>query len=384
VSDSLGPSQHPARLERRGGRLNWLVWVAGAAVALWGGAAAARKTAHTHAAPPLLRDTGLYSDFSQHVVAPENLAYSPQYPLWTDAAGKRRWFWLPPGTAIDGSKPDAWDFPVGTRFWKEFSFGGRRVETRYLERQGDGTWLYATYAWNADETQAVLVPEEGQPNAYPLGGGLAHSIPSINDCKACHEGRSTRVLGFSALQLSPDRDPNALHAEPMPAPGVELNYLVKHKLLKRFPRALLDTPPRIIAATPTERAALGYLHGNCGHCHSDDSMLKNLEFGLRHALVHEPGAPERAIATAVGKHFKAQAAGQTEDAVYRIEPGHPERSVVLQRMGSRYAALQMPPLGTVVVDDEATALVSRWIAETGAPTVAPGLSGSSAHHEEGQ
>jgi hypothetical protein len=263
---------------------------------------------------------------------------------------------------------------VGTKFWKEFSFHGQRVETRYMERQADGTWLYATYAWSADESEAVLVSDKGQPGACELGEGRWHSIPSVNDCKACHQGQGTEVLGFSALQLSPDRDPNAVHAEPMPAPGVDLHYLVKHKLLKRFPRALRETPPRLTAATPTERAALGYLHGNCGHCHNDDGMLRILAFSLRHAMGDAPTAPERAVATAVGKPAKARASGQP--AVLRIEPGHPERSAVLQRMGSRYAALQMPPLGTVMVDGEAMALVSRWIAESAAPAAAPGLSGS--------
>ena len=51
------------------------------------------------------------------------------------ARRKRRWISLPPGSAIDASDPDAWAFPVGTRLWKEFSFGGQRVETRYMERQ---------------------------------------------------------------------------------------------------------------------------------------------------------------------------------------------------------------------------------------------------------
>jgi hypothetical protein len=378
VSDSAVSQQSPAHPERRGWRLQWLACLVGVAVALWGGAATARKVSRTRAPPQHLRDTGLYSDFRQHVVASGNLEYSPQYPLWTDGAAKRRWFSLRPGTAIDGAKPNAWVFPVGTRFWKEFSFGGRRIETRYLERQVDGSWLYAAYAWNEDESEAVLVPDRGKPGACEVAGGW-HRIPSVNDCKACHQGQPTEVLGFSALQLSPDRDPNAVHAEPVPAPGVDLNYLVKNKLLKRFPKALLDTPPRITAATSTGRAALGYLHGNCGHCHNDDGSLRNLELALRHALGDGPTAPARATATTVGQRVKARAPGQTQDAMLRVEPGRPERSVVLQRMSSRYAALQMPPLGTVVVDDEAVALLSRWIAETPAPTTGPGVTGNSSN-----
>ena len=42
----------------------------------------------------------------------------------------------------------------------------------------------------------------------------------------------------------------------------------------------------------------------------------------------------------------------------------------MQRVSSRYAALQMPPLGTELVDDEAVALLRRWIAEVDGPSTA--------------
>ena len=73
------------------------------------------------------------------------LSFTPQYPLWSDGAQKRRWLYLPPGSFIDASRPDAWEFPRGTRLWKEFAYGGRRVETRYIERLADGSWRFAAY-----------------------------------------------------------------------------------------------------------------------------------------------------------------------------------------------------------------------------------------------
>ncbi|KFE68355.1 hypothetical protein DB31_7592 [Hyalangium minutum] len=343
---------------------------------LGGGLALAKAPVGPRAPPPTLSGTGLYGDIRQHGVASRVLEYSPQYPLWTDGALKRRWVSLPPGKAIDGSRPNAWVFPVGTKFWKEFSFHGRRVETRYMERQADGTWLYASYAWQADESEAVLVPSQGLPGACEVEEGRWHAVPSLNDCKACHQGQDTEVLGFSALQLSTDRDPNALHAEPVPAPGVDLKYLVEHNLLKRLPRALRETPPRLAASTPTERAALGYLHGNCGHCHNDEGMLKGLGLAFRHVVGQGALGSERAVATAVGIPLRARPAGLPPDARFRLEPGRPEHSGALLRMGSRQAATQMPPLGTVVVDGQAMALLSRWAAESLGPGSAPVLSGS--------
>ncbi|MDM7915125.1 MAG: hypothetical protein QUU85_07645 [Candidatus Eisenbacteria bacterium] len=115
----------------------------------------------TAAAPARLADTGLYSDPATRTVAQENIPYEPQYPLWSDGAVKRRWVHIPPGTHIDASDPDHWQFPIGTRFWKEFSFDGRPVETRFITRGDNGEWMYFAYRWNAEGTDAVLAPEQG-------------------------------------------------------------------------------------------------------------------------------------------------------------------------------------------------------------------------------
>jgi hypothetical protein len=307
--------------------------------------------------PQTLQETGLYADFTTLQIDSRHLPFSPQYPLWTDGATKRRWISLPQGTAIDASDPDAWIFPVGTRLWKEFAFGGRRVETRYLERGADGQWLYAAYAWSPDGRKTQLVSERGRRAAYPLPGGRSHAIPGLSDCKACHQGGRGEVLGFSALQLSPDRDPGAPHAEAMT--HVDLKYLVDNGLIVGLPTSAREAP-RIMAASATERAALGYLHGNCGHCHNDQGSLQNIGLFLRQRS-GTTGQP--AIATTVGHPVKKPAPGQSPDAVLRIEPGHPERSGLMQRVASRYPALQMPPMGTELVDEEAVALLRRWAAE---------------------
>jgi hypothetical protein len=313
--------------------------------------------------PSTLHETGLYADPDTLQVDPAHLAFAPQYPLWSDGATKRRWISLPPGTAIDGSDPEAWIFPVGTRFWKEFSFNGARVETRYLERRADGQWLYAAYAWSADGREAQLVSARGKRGAYSLAGGRSHTIPGVTDCKACHQGGPSEVLGFGTLQLSSERDAGALHAELRLEPHVDLRYLVENGLLVGLPKALLDEPPRIAAATATERAALGYMHGNCGHCHNERGSLQNIALFLRHSVMN---AGEPASTSTIGQPVRKPAPGQSPDAVLRVEPGHPDRSGLMQRVSSRSSALQMPPLGTELIDDEAVRLLYRWIEEKGA------------------
>jgi len=170
------------------------------------------------------------------------------------------------------------------------------------------------------------------------------------------------VLGVTALQLSPDRDPHAPHAEPLPDGAVDLRTLAARGLVRGLPARVTATPPRIVASTPTARAALGYLHGNCGGCHTGAGELRSLAFALNYTLNRADGEAPPALLTAVGKpsKFKLQTAA---DAVERVCAGQPEKSVLVQRMASRHPLVQMPPLGTRLVDEEAVSLIRRWIAE---------------------
>jgi len=319
--------------------------------------------------PPTLRDTGLYSDWATKTVAAENLLYSPQYPLWTDGARKSRWLRIPKGTFIDASNPDVWRFPEGTRVWKEFRFG-RRAETRFIERTRAG-WQFASYVWNEDETEAPLAPELGISQSVPIRDGIRHAIPSRIDCRVCHEAGPVRLLGVTTLQLSPDRDPNAPHAEALPPGAVNLPALVARGLVRGLPARLTATPPRIIARSPTARAALGYLNGNCGGCHTGLGQLSSLDFALNYPFNRAESEAAPALLTTVG-HMSKFRVPAAPDTVERVCAGHPERSVLVARMSSRNPLVQMPPLGTQIVDEEAVNLIRRWISEdTGSPEPAP-------------
>ncbi len=324
------------------------------------GAAPGTSPVAVGVAPAHLADTGLYSDFDSKTIRAGNLAYEPQYPLWSDGARKRRWICLPPGSAIDASDPGHWRFPVGTKLWKEFSFG-RRVETRYMELGADGNWILATYVWNGDETDATLAPESGVKGVCEIRPGVMHDIPGRYDCMACHEGQPNRVLGFSALQLSPDRDPLAPHAQ-TPEPGaVDLAALIRRGLLRGYPASWTKHPPRIDAATPRARAAIGYLHGNCSGCHNEEGPLASLGFSMEVAVSRSGATEPRILATAVGRTSHFHPAEFPAGPCVRFAPGSPEQSVAVARISTRNPYVQMPPLGTHVVDDEAVQLITDWI-----------------------
>lgn len=311
--------------------------------------------------PARLSETGLYAEGAAGSIHPEAMSFTPQYPLWSDGTTKRRWLRLPAGTSIDASNADAWKFPPGTRLWKEFSHG-RPIETRMIERLPDGSWRYSVYVWNEQGTEATLAPENGiaaLPAATAPGG--KYRILAQADCRACHEAANVPVLGFSALQLSPDRDPMAANAFPTAPGDVDLPRLVSKGDITNLSREFLTHPPRIAARSPLERAALGYLHGNCGHCHSraESDPLVPVDIVLEQAVSGQRNASTAVLDSLVDAPGDYRMAG----ARALVASGHPELSTLVLRMKTRNPMARMPPLGTSVPDAQGIALMEKWISD---------------------
>ncbi len=306
--------------------------------------------------PERLSDTGLFAPGTL-TVRSYVLAYSPRYSLWSDGATKRRWLSLPPATSIDASSPDAWNFPVGTRLWKEFGFDAP-IETRMIERMADGEWRFAVYVWEASGKDAVLAPSAGIPR-LPVAAapGGRYDIPSQDDCRSCHEGAAVPVLGVSALQLAQERDAGTSHTDWQRGSDIDLRYLVDLGLVSGLPDSVLKNSPEIAAPTATARSALGYLHANCGHCHNDSGSLNELDLVLAQTVAPGVDSVQKVLNSLVGRPGDFR----TRDLETRLVPGHPESSLLTARMRSRNPVLQMPPLGTRIIDTEGLALVERWI-----------------------
>ncbi len=309
--------------------------------------------------PGRLSETGLYVAGQPGAIAPENRPFSPQYPLWTDGAAKARWVYLPPASTIDASDPNEWDVPVGTRFWKEFQFNGRKVETRMIWRASRSRWVFATYVWNEEQTDATLAPVDGIPKVAPVSASRLHSIPSVNDCTACHGTTRPGPLGFNALQLSPDRDPNAIHGEPLGPGMLTLSALVAEGRLRKAPADAFNEAPRIQTTNARTRAALGYLVANCGSCHNGRGEIAALGPVLRYdELLRDADAVADRL---VNQPTRWQVPNVGEGKSMVVSDASPDQSALLVRMRSRSPSSQMPPLGTVLRDAEAVQRLTEWV-----------------------
>ena len=294
--------------------------------------------------PTELVCTGLYADFATRVVAGDVKAYDPSIELWSDGAEKRRFIRLPPGTTIDTRDMDHWVFPAGTRLWKEFSVQGKRAETRYLEKEPDGTWLRTTYAWSADQSSATELTA-GMSNVF----GSGYDIPAQTECAICHDGAPDGVLGFEAIGLSTPQ-----------ATGLTMAELVRQGLVQA------SGAPLSIPGPPAAVAALGWLHANCGNaCHNRTEKAYARSTGLFMRLTVGDLASVEATdtyVTAVGVTSGFQPSGaEAGDPFLRIKPDDVAHSAIPYRAASREPGVQMPPIATHVPDPAGVALLDTWI-----------------------
>jgi len=338
-----------------------VVIVIAAAVAIDGGVLQRVTAAEsTPRAPARLSETGLYVLDRVGVVDERNRPFTPQYPLWSDGATKTRWVFLPPGTTIDTRDDSAWDFPVGTRFWKEFTFNGRKVETRMLWKATAANWIAASYLWNDERTDATLASDLGEPDVAAVSSSRRHSIPSTADCFACHGAKRTEPLGFNPLQLSTDRDPNAIHAESLASGSLTLETLQREGLISPARTGSIGAPPRVRTTDPATRTMLGYLSANCGSCHLGDGEIAVRVPSLRYDQMLRDG--DAVAASLIGRATSWRVPGVRDGASVLIDVASPESSAMLVRMRSRSPSSQMPPLGTVLRDEAAIEKMRQWIA----------------------
>lgn len=302
--------------------------------------------------PGELRCTGLYSNWEMRTLRCGVQAYAPAYELWSDGAGKQRYVWLPPGSTIDVTNPNDWDFPVGTRFWKEFYVGPegnqKLGETRYLLRSEAG-WLYTAYVWDEAGTVANQ-HNEGVDDLF----GTGHSVPSREQCKTCHNGREEFILGWDFIMLGPG------------ANGVTAQALADAGQLDGLDMAHLAAT---VPGDEIERAALTYLHANCGvSCHNTTLDAAANPSGLYLRL--ELDALDSVLSTGAGSAINqlpgpnamfSDLPDQPSEPYYDFRPLDPERSLVLARMRFRGSETAMPPLGTHVADQAGVDMVRAWI-----------------------
>ena len=313
---------------------------------------------------PKLSDYGLFKDVSARELADGVVPYDLVNPLFSDHAAKHRAVYVPKGKTAAYTETAVFDFPVGSVLIKTFAFAPdmrepakdeRYVETRLLIRKADG-WVAYPYVWNAAGTEAVYSPvgdKQVIETISPDGEALTinYAVPNRNQCKECHS------LGDDFVPIGPTAR-NLNHVGPQ---GVaQLADWETRGILTGLPANAPAAPP-IDGDAPIEDRARAWLDINCAHCHRAKGGASNSGLFL---------AWNETNPTGWGVHKRPTAAGRgSGDDLFVIEPGHPDKSILLHRMESIEPGVAMPELGRSLVDPKGVALIRSWIASM--PPVEP-------------
>jgi uncharacterized repeat protein (TIGR03806 family) len=280
------------------------------------------------------------------------LPYEVAAPLWSDGTDKRRFLYLPPGRRAERDAEGHLTFPAGTVAIKHFALAGRAIETRLLILTPE-KWTGHTYVWNDEQTEAER-KVAGQRRVFVNAAGedQPYLIPNTNQCGNCHEQDDVLdLLGVTEAQL--DR----LVTPPEAGMAVNQRHWLALQGVLPDPGA---TPPAgrplvdPYGDAPLDDRARSWLHANCAHCHraGGNGGPSGLKLGI------DEDDPTR---LGVCKGPVAAGSGSGELTV-DVDPGHPERSIMVLRMKSSDPEVKMPEIPNLLPDPRGVALIEAWIA----------------------
>ena len=298
--------------------------------------------------PATLSAYGFFADLKTRTPAARVTPYALNTPLFSDYSIKQRYVYVPAGRPAAYNATAVLDLPVGSALIKTFGYGAgaafKPIETRVLLHRAGG-WVALPYVWNADLSDAVLKRAGTRiPVSFTDPSGqartISYAVPNQNQCKDCHTlSGAITPIGPTVRNLDD---------------GAQLARLVKAGVLAATP---VDAP-RLArwddTSAPLEGRARAYLEVNCAHCHNPAGAASNSGLFLDSARV-DP------VALGIGKRPVAAGRGSGGHD-FAIDPGHPERSIMIHRMISTEPGVAMPELGRATTHAEGVALISQWIA----------------------
>lgn len=285
------------------------------------------------------------------------LPYDLINSLFSDYAQKKRFVWMPEGTqATYSSDGEILNFPTGAVLIKNFYYDNvspnnatQIIETRLMIKRAD-KWIFATYVWNDEQTEAFLDMEGSNMNVTWLQDGeemsVNYKIPTSEDCARCHSNGSTHIpIGPKPQNLSKD----FIYAN-----GVQ-NQLAKWKeegYLNSFSQNTLATVNWEDTTKALDLRARSYLDINCAHCHRPGGSCDVMPLNFSFTSV----ADRDKLGICVPPHDFIDG-----DEDYVIEAQNGGNSLIITLMSSRKKDEMMPLIGRTISHGEGVELILEWI-----------------------
>jgi uncharacterized repeat protein (TIGR03806 family) len=320
--------------------------------------------------PPLLSQTGAFRDVTTLALDTNLIPYNVNSPLWSDGAVKTRWMGLPTNTFVHFTPTGEWSFPNGTVFVKHFELPIddtnpnllKRLETRLLVRDTNGTVYGITYKWRTNYTDADLVTNAlTEDIVINTGSGTRTQqwfYPGPLDCLRCHTPAASYVLGVKTRQLNG----SIAYADT----GVTDNQLRAWNHIGLFDSNLNETTisnyDKLVSVTNASASLTyrvrSYLDSNCSQCHRPGGAP-----ALWDARYDTPLANQGIINGALGDNLGLPDA-------HVITPQSLSNSVMYLRINTTNN-IKMPPLARNRIDANAANTLAAWINTMVPPFISP-------------
>jgi len=317
--------------------------------------------------PTTLSTTGLFASVKDHKPADGVTQFTVNSRQWHDGATADHWVAFPGESSatlytIGKPKPGFVDwhnfrmhFPKDAVLMRTLALNGTRLETQLLHYDGVD-WRAYTYAWSDDQADAELVPADGAEKEVGTGEHRRlWQFQSRSQCMSCHSNQSEYALAFLPEQLNRAGPDGRNQLVALTEAGFIRRAGGDGKPLPSFDTASAAREPKITDPTdesqPREDRARGYLHANCGHCHSDHgggSVPLRLQFTTSMEAMN-----------AVDLRPSRGDFGLSDARI--IKPGDPYASTLYFRM-AKFGRDRMPHIGSDRPDEAGLKLVEEWIA----------------------
>ena len=286
------------------------------------------------------------------------LPFKPISGLFTDYAKKKRFIWMPNDVKANYSNDySILDFPVGTILIKNFYYNNvfpdnnkKILETRLMIKKEAG-WVFATYVWNQDQTEAFLDMDGSVINVkWEEDGEMKNTdyrIPSREECLTCHKVSlvptpiGVKPQNLNSIYNYGDEEVN------------QLEKLVSFGYLNSIETSGINTLVNWSdSSQPLDLRARSYLDINCAHCHSDNTHCSYRP--IRFAFNDTENPENLGICMVPDEEVDPTLS-------HIVSPGRSERSVISYRLRSTNESIRMPLIGREIPHDEGIQLIEEWI-----------------------
>ncbi|MBK1879082.1 PQQ-dependent sugar dehydrogenase [Pelagicoccus mobilis] len=314
--------------------------------------------------PKNLSELGIFADLASSQPIEGFIPYRLTNPVWEPYVSVKRWLSVPDFKHIEFLEQGRANLPPGSLILQHFDLTPNnasriRLETRLIRVGQNDTHQAVTYLWKEDQSDARLSETMNmQDLSAKLGlpaGDRSWITPGPMDNLSFDNPRVFYYHDISVAQLNAPVT--------YPQTGVSDNQIRTWNHIglfdTRIEEALIPRLPSFAAIgdpnSSIEHQVRSYLHTNCASCHHPEGNVRSNFDARIQTNVWGQGLLWSKAATPLYGF----------DAENLIQPGYPEKSILIERLRQHSSPFKMPSPSLYKQISPIVPIMDEWILELG-------------------